>query len=156
MSNFFRDIFDTSTLIPHGAALGWKSELVWVNAVGDALVAMAFFVTAFVLAYFAARRRRDMLPMFHRPLWAFTALFAACGLTRLLSILTFWVPLYRLEATVKVVLALISAGISAVMLVALPRIMVMPTRIQLQNAYQALAEETRLRRNAEAMVQRFQ
>jgi signal transduction histidine kinase len=37
----------------------------------------------------------------------------------------------------------------------LPRILVLPTRIQLQHAYEALAEEVSQRRKAEAMVQRF-
>jgi signal transduction histidine kinase len=37
-----------------------------------------------------------------------------------------------------------------------PRLQVLPTRIQLQQAYAALEEETRQRRNAEAMVKRFQ
>ena len=38
----------------------------------------------------------------------------------------------------------------------LPRLLVLPTRIQLQQAYAALEEETEQRRKAEAMVQRFQ
>ena len=42
------------------------------------------------------------------------------------------------------------------MLLVRPRLLVLPTRIQLQQAYAALAEETRQRQSAEAMVQRFQ
>ena len=38
-----------STLTPHGACLLWKPELIWLNAVSDAMVAGAFFATAFVL-----------------------------------------------------------------------------------------------------------
>jgi signal transduction histidine kinase len=41
------------------------------------------------------------------------------------------------------------------MVLMLPRLMVLPTRIQLQQAYAALDEEVRRRRTAEAMVQRF-
>jgi signal transduction histidine kinase/CheY-like chemotaxis protein len=143
-----------STLTPHGACLLWKPELIWLNAVSDAMVACAFFATAFVLGFFVWRRRRHV--MFRGVLWAFAVFAAVCGLTRLLSILTLWVPAYDIEALVKGFLALISAGITAALLMMLPRLLVLPTRITLQQAYAALEEETRQRREAEAMVRRFQ
>ena len=77
-------------------------------------------------------------------------------MSRLLAILTLWVPAYGIEAAVKGVLAPISAAIAAALLLMLPRLLVMPTRVQLQQAYAALEEETRQRRQAEAMVRRFQ
>lgn len=147
---------DMSTLVPHGACLLWKPELIWLNAVSDAMVAGALFTTAFVLAFFAWRRRRDLMLMFRSVFWAIAIFVAVCGVTRLLSILTLWVPAYGIEGLTKGLLALISIGITAGMLLLLPRILVMSTRIQLQQAYAALEEEVRLRRSAEAMVQRFQ
>ena len=50
-----------STLTPHGACLLWKPELIWLNAVSDAMLAGAFFATAFVLGFFVWRRRREGL-----------------------------------------------------------------------------------------------
>ncbi len=147
---------DMSTLVPHGACLLWKPELIWLNAISDAMVAGALFTTAFVLAFFAWRRRSDLMLMFRRVFWAIAIFVAVCGVTRLLSILTLWVPAYGIEGLTKGLLALISIGITAGMLLLLPRLLVMSTRIQLQQAYAALEEEVRLRRSAEAMVQRFQ
>jgi signal transduction histidine kinase len=147
---------DMSTLVAHGACLLWKPELIWLNAISEALIAGAFFVTAFVLAFFAWQRGRDMMFMFVVVFWTFAIFFTVCGATRLLSILTLWVPAYGIEAATKGLLALISAGITAGLLVLLPRIMVLPTRVQLQQALEALEEEVRQRRSAEAMVQRFQ
>jgi signal transduction histidine kinase len=149
-------ILDMSTLTPHGACLEWKPELIWLNAVSDAMLSVAFFVTAFVLAFFVWRRRRDVMVMFRVVFWAFAIFVAACGVTRLLSILTLWVPAYDIEALIKGFLALISAGITAGMVLLLPRLLVMSTRVQLQQAYAALEEETRQRHKAEAMVRRFQ
>jgi signal transduction histidine kinase/CheY-like chemotaxis protein len=146
---------DMSTLVPHGACLLWKPELIWLNAISDALIACALFTTAFVLAFFAWRRRSDLMLMFRSVFWAIAIFVAVCGATRLLSILTLWVPAYGIEGLTKGLLALISIGITAGMLLLLPRILVMSTRIQLQRAYAALEEEVRLRRSAEAMVQRF-
>jgi signal transduction histidine kinase len=142
-----------STLTPHGACLLWKPELIWLNAVSDAMLAGAFFATAFVLGFFVWRRR-DV--MFRGVFWTFAIFATVCGMTRLLSILTLWVPAYDIEGLTKGLLALISVVITAALLLLLPRILVLPTRMQLQQANAALEEEIRHRRKAEAMVKRFQ
>jgi signal transduction histidine kinase len=138
----------------HGACLTWQPALIWLNAVSDAMIAVAFFAIAFVLGYYVWRRRREV--MFRGLFWAFAIFTAVSGVTRLEEIVTLWTPVYGIEAATKGVLALISVAVTAVVLLAWPRLMVLPTRIQLQQAYAALEEETRQRRNAEAMVKRFQ
>src|SRR5712672_47884 len=143
-----------SMLIPHGACLLWKPELIWLNAISDAMVACAFFTTAFVLGSYVWRRRRDV--MFRGVFWSLATFAAVGGVTRLLSILTLWVPAYGIEGLAKGFLALISVGVAAALLLMLPRILVLPTRFQLRQAYAQLEEEVRQRRSAEAMVQRFQ
>src|ERR1700719_429838 len=145
---------DMSTLVPRGTCLEWKPELIWLNAVSDAMVAVAFFTTAFVLGFYVWRRRRDV--MFRGVFWSLALFAAVCGVTRLLSILTLWVPAYDIEGVAKGFLALISIPLTAAMLLMRPRLLVLPTRIQLQQAYAALEEEVRQRRKAEAMVKRFQ
>ena len=92
-----------STLIPHGAGLLWRPELIWLNAISDALIATAFFTTAFVLGYYVWRRRREV--MFRSVFWALAVFAAICGVTRLESILVLWVPAYDIEALTKGVLA---------------------------------------------------
>jgi signal transduction histidine kinase/CheY-like chemotaxis protein len=144
---------DMSTLMPHGACLLWKPELIWLNAISDTLIAGTFFAVTFVLTSFLWRRWHDV--MFRGVFWVLAIFFAVCGVTRLLSILTLWVPAYGIETLTKGFLALVSLGVTAAVLLMLPRILVLPTRIQLQQAYAALEEETKQRRSAEAMVQRF-
>src|ERR1700704_4888558 len=156
MLPLFGNILDMSTLIPHGACLLWKPEWIWLNAISDALIAGAFFTTAFVLGFFAWRRGRDMMFMFRIVFWVFAIFFTVGGVTRLLSILTLWVPAYDIEGVIKGFLALISLGITAGLLLLLPRIMVLSTRAQLQQAVEALEEEIKHRRSAEAMFTRFQ
>src|SRR4030095_7650715 len=102
-----------STLTPHGACLLWKPELIWLNAVSDAMVAGAFFATAFVLGFFVWRRRAVMFP---GVFWTFAFVAAVCGMPRLLSILTLWVPAYDIEGLTKGLLALISVVITAALL----------------------------------------
>jgi signal transduction histidine kinase len=141
-----------STLIPHG--LPWPPELIWLNVVSDALIAGAYFAAAFVLALFLWRRSHDV--MFRGGVWVFATFMMMSGVTRLLSILTLWAPANGIAAATNGVLALISVVVTAALLLVLPRILVLPTRIQLQQALAALEEEVRQRANAEATVQRFQ
>jgi signal transduction histidine kinase/CheY-like chemotaxis protein len=143
-----------STLTPLGACLEWTPALIWLNAGSDALVAVAFFAIALVLGYYVWRRRREV--MFPAVFWALAIFAAGTGVTRIEAIVTLWVPAYGIEVLTKTALALISLAVTAIMLLAWPRLMVLPTRIQLQQAYAALEEETRQRHKAEAMVRRFQ
>ena len=94
--------------------------------------------------------------MFRGVFGTFAIFAAVCGITRLLSILTLWVPAYDIEGLIKGLLALISAGITAALLLPLPRILAPPSRTQLAQANAALEEEIQHRRKAEAMVKRFQ
>ena len=142
-----------STLTPHGVCLLWKPELIWLYAVSDAILATAFFAIAFAVGLFVWRRP-DLM---YRSVFAIFAIFVAvCGVTRMLAILTLWVPAYDIEGLVKGFLALISLALAGVLLLALPRILVQPSRTQLALANAALEEEIRHRRKAEAMVKRFQ
>src|SRR3954447_7776894 len=145
-----------STLTPDGTCLLWRPESIWLNVISDAMVASAFFATAFVLAYFSWRRRRQMMLMIRGVFWAYAIFIALCGVTRLESILTLWVPAYGTEAVTRGLLAPIAVAITAGLMLILPRLLVLPTLTQLQQAYAALEDEVRQRRSAEAMVKRFQ
>jgi signal transduction histidine kinase len=147
---------DMSTLTPLGACLQWTPALIWLNAVCDSVATVAFLTTAFVLGFFVWRRRRDLIPMFRIVFPVFALFIAVSGVTHLEQIFTLWVPVYSIEALTKAVLALLSVGITVIMVLMLPRLLVMSTRVQLQQAYAALEEEVRQRQKAEAMVKRFQ
>ncbi|HTO65248.1 MAG TPA: histidine kinase dimerization/phospho-acceptor domain-containing protein, partial [Bradyrhizobium sp.] len=145
-----------STLAPLGACLDWNQGLISLNAASDGMTACAFLTTAFVLGLFVWRRRRDLIPMFRIVFPVFALFVALSGVNHLEQIVTLWVPVYSLEALTKGILALISLAITAIMVLMLPKLLVMPTRVQIQQAYAALEEEVRQRQKAEAMVRRFQ
>jgi signal transduction histidine kinase len=143
-----------STFIPHGACMLWEPELIWLHAISDTLIAGGFFAVALFLALLVSRRR-DL--QFTTAFLGFGIFIMACGVTRLMSVVTLWVPAYAIEGVIKSVVALMSVGVAAALLLkVLPRLLVLPGRNQLQQAYAALEEEVRHRRSAEAMVRRFQ
>ncbi|WP_316213674.1 MULTISPECIES: ATP-binding protein [unclassified Bradyrhizobium] len=145
-----------STLTPHEACLPWQPGLLWLNVVSEAVLACGSLAMAIAVAVFLLRRHGDMLRIFVSLIGALGGLAAVGAVSCALSIAGLWVPVDGLAAAIKVVLALISAVLGTGLLLGLPHLLVMPTRVQLLQAYAALEEETRQRRNAEAMVRRFQ
>ncbi|CCE12026.1 putative sensor histidine kinase with a response regulator receiver domain [Bradyrhizobium sp. STM 3843] len=140
--------------MPQGADLSWTPQLLWLNTVSGAIIAVAFFSIAFVIGSFVWRRQRDV--MFRGVIGGFAAFSAASGVARLLAILDLWVPTPIIASAFDTCLALMSIAVTIAMFKMLPRLLVLPTRIQLQKAYDRLEEEIKQRREAEAMVARFQ
>jgi signal transduction histidine kinase/CheY-like chemotaxis protein len=144
-----------STLIPQ-VDPQWQPGLIWPNALSEAVLGCASLSLAIMLTIFILRRHGDMLRVFVA-LTGALAVFAALGAAScLLSVVTLWVPVHGLEAAARALLALVAAMIAGALLAGFPRLLVISTRVQLQQAYAALEEETRQRRKAEAMVRRFQ
>ena len=51
--------FRSTGVMPHGFCYQWRPGLLWLHAVSDALIALAYFSIPIVLIYFV-RRRRDL------------------------------------------------------------------------------------------------
>ena len=103
---------DLTGYIPHGYCLNWSMPLIVVNVGSDLLIALSYFSMPWALVYFA-RRRRDF--PYQWLLWMFAAFILACGTTHFLGAVVLWLPVYGLDAGLKLVTAIISVT-SAVML----------------------------------------
>src|SRR5262245_35653640 len=105
MLNLINRLFDPSGFVPRRWCGDWTTPLIWLHNVSDTLIWLAYFAIPVVLVYFA-RRRRD-LP-FHGIFWLFGLFIFCCGLTHLLEVVVFYVPVYRLIGVVKLATALAS------------------------------------------------
>ena len=96
------------------------------------------------LAYFSipvalgviARRRRDLV--FRPLLFLFAAFILLCGATHWIDVLTFWVPVYGLEAVVKVATAAVSVFTAIVLWRFIPAALTLPSPSQFREANAAL------------------
>ncbi len=61
-------LFDTSGLSPHGYCLLWEPGLIWLYAVSDTIIALAYFSIPLTLAI-VGKRRSDLV--FRPLLWLF-------------------------------------------------------------------------------------
>jgi signal transduction histidine kinase len=103
MSDFLRDLLANEGFHPHGYCYLWQPGLLWLHAISDALIGLAYVAIGMTLAFFV-RRGRGEIP-FSRIFVAFGVFIAACGATHFMEIWTLWDPVYWLAGSVKVVTA---------------------------------------------------
>jgi hypothetical protein len=97
--------FSADTFLPHGVCLSWDSDLVSAVVVSNALIATAYMMLASILVV-AARAPRPAVPRW--VYWSFALFIFCCGLSHVLDDVTLWLPLYRLQAVVLCLTAVVS------------------------------------------------
>ena len=147
MLAFLKELLGTDHLSPHGICLTWRPELIWTNAVSDAVIGLAYFSIPAVLAVFVSKRR-DVA--FGWVFWFFAAFILACGTTHFMSIWTLWVPDYGLEGLIKAFTAVVSLGTAVALWPLLPKALALPSPEQLRRANEAL--EARVAERDRAMA----
>jgi len=139
-------LFSGGGLLPHGYCIAWSPGLLWTLVSADAFIAAAYYSIPLGL-FVIAKRRRDLA--FHWMFLLFALFIFACGTTHLIGVANIWYPLYRLDATVKVVTAVTSLGTAFMLWPLIPRVLAIPSPSQLAEANRRLEDEIGHRRRAE-------
>jgi hypothetical protein len=127
MFDFFAKLFSTD-FVPHVYCLR-RPEVIWLHVSSDALIAGSYFLIPLALVVII-RKRPDLM---YRWLFVMFGLFIiSCGATHLLSVWTLWHPMYRLDGLVKAITAVLSCATAIVLIRLIPRILLIPTRDQLE------------------------
>jgi signal transduction histidine kinase/ActR/RegA family two-component response regulator len=135
-------LFGASGLAPHGFCLLWEPGLIWLYAISDTVIALAYFSIPLALVIIG-KRRSDLV--FRPLLWLFAAFILLCGTTHWLDLATLWAPLYGLQGLVKAATAIASIFTAIALWLALPNFLALPSLAQLRQANAALrASEERL------------
>ncbi|MBW4602270.1 MAG: response regulator [Calothrix sp. FI2-JRJ7] len=95
LSNFLSTAF-----IPHGHCYLWKPGLVWLHLTSDALTAMAYYSVAIAIVYFR-NERKDLPAKTVTLLTGYFFVFALCGSTHLMGVVTLWYPIYWFSGLLK-------------------------------------------------------
>lgn len=132
-----RWLVDPSGLTPHGFCLSWEPGLIWLHALSDAAIGIAYFTIPLALTILV-RRRKDLL---FKPMYLlFAAFIVLCGADHWFGLLTLWVPAYGLEGLVKAATACVSVLTTIMLWIHLPRLMLLPSPMQLREVNAALSE----------------
>jgi len=129
-------LFSSHDLLPHGFCYQWKPALIWLHAMSDILIALAYFLIPLALIYFV-RRRLD-LP-FSWMFVCFGVFIAACGATHVMEVWTLWVPAYWLAGGVKVITAIASVPTALFLVNLMPKLLSLPSPHEMTAANEELS-----------------
>ena len=126
------DFFDIQNFMPHGYCLGWDSPLLWLTAVSDVVMTLAYASYPIGIAYFVWKRK----DLAYRWLYLgfFITFILTCASTHFLSVVTIWIPLYWLEAYANAVAALVATATVFAIWWVIPRALKLPSPAELQKA----------------------
>ena len=110
-----------ANFLPHLYCYLGKPGLVWTHVIADSLIGLSYFTISGTLAYLVQKGRRDI--PFHWMFLAFGLFIVACGGTHLMEVVTVWVPVYVLSASLKVVTALVSVATAVLFPFTVPQIL---------------------------------
>jgi two-component sensor histidine kinase len=151
LASFFQ-MFTSDDFMPHGMCFLWRPELIWLHAISDTLIALAYYSIPLVLVYFVWRRK-DLV--FRSVFVLFGVFILACGTTHVMGVWTLWNPDYAIDGIVKVVTAVSSLGTLAFLWKVVPQALALPSPAQWQAANRNLQAEIADRRAAEDSVRRL-
>ena len=132
--------------IPHGHCYLWKSELVSLHIVSDALTALAYYSIPLTLTYFVLKRQD--VP-FNWIFLLFGAFIVSCGTTHIMEIWTLWHPDYWLSGWIKAFAAVVSLYTAFELVSLLPQALAIPSAAQ----FEAVKNEIKERLRTEAELQ---
>ncbi len=123
--------FSNTDFMPHGYCLQWNQWLLWLNAVSDVLIAMAYYSIPLVLLFFV-EKRADF--KYRRVLVLFAIFILLCGTTHLLGAVILWEPFYYLDTAVKMATAAVSVYTAVVLWPLLSELLALPSQSELETA----------------------
>ncbi len=104
--------------MPHGFCFLWRPELVWLHAIADLVIALAYFAIPATILVIMHKKKKD-IPF----IWVF-GMFATfitfCGLSHIIGLISIWRPIYYIEGLVKVITAAVSLATAIIMFPLIP------------------------------------
>ena len=124
-------LFNPTGLTPHGFCLLWEPGLLWLHAMSDIGIGLAYFgIPVVIVAVIRKRPDIGFRPIF----FLFAAFILLCGAGHWLDLITLWVPAYGIEGIVKALTAMTSIATFFAMFKLYSEALSWPTPAQLNSA----------------------
>lgn len=105
VAEFFRKLLDTSDWPPRWHCGKWTEFHGWLYIISDILVWSAYFAIPLIIIRYISKKHDAR---FIRLYFLFAGFILACGATHFFDAITFWWPLYRVNALVRAITGIIS------------------------------------------------
>jgi PAS domain S-box-containing protein len=149
MSEFINKLF-LSDFMPQAYCYLWTPQIVWLHAISDATITLAYYLIPLMLFYFV-RKRRDV--PFNWMFVMFGIFILGCGTTHLMEVWTLWHGTYRLAGLIKAITAGASVATATLLFPLIPRALALPSPAQLTAANLELEREIGERRRTQEALQ---
>lgn len=133
--------FDSASFMPHGHCYLWQADILWLNVISDAVIAISYFIIPAFLVYLV-KKRKDF-----RFNWIFVmfALFiVACGGTHIMDIWTVWNPVFAWQGVVKLFTAIISLATAFSMIPLVKKALLLPSINDLEDKQKELTKQAEI------------
>lgn len=144
--DFFTRLLDTSDWPPRWQCGKWTDFHGWLYIISDLLVWSAYFAIPLIIFRFISKKKFDA--RFIKLYFLFAGFILACGATHFFDAVTFWSPVYRLNALVRAITGIIS-WVTVFYLIRL-----LPVAFSLRSSRE-LEEEVEQRKKAEDKFRNF-
>jgi signal transduction histidine kinase len=147
--------YTANRFLPHATCYLRDANLIWLNVIGDSLIAIAYLAISGILGYIVYRARHDI--PFHWMFGAFGLFIVACGFTHVMGVITVWRPYYWLAADVKAVTAVASVATAVILPFTVPRVfaMIHDAKVADQNKRDLEAAHEKLKESEQLKSQFF-
>ncbi|MBI5456880.1 HAMP domain-containing histidine kinase [Candidatus Kaiserbacteria bacterium] len=146
MIDFLTYVFSPGNFEPHGAHFGNVPELQWVLVGANTLTFISYTLIPIALIYFV-RKRRDLV--FGKVFVLFGAFIVLCGLHHMVHVISFWYPLFGLQALIDALMAVVSFFTVFALVRIIPAALQIPSKTRLEKVIGDLEGEIERRAEAE-------
>lgn len=106
VADFFKKLFDTSDWPARWFCGNWTEFHGWLYIISDLLIWSAYFAIPILIIRYISTKKTTV--RFNRLYFLFATFILACGSTHLLDAITFWHPVYRLNAITRAFTGIVS------------------------------------------------
>ncbi len=138
-------IFNPANFEAHGTHFLQTPVLFWVFIISNLLIFLSYTLIPLAMIYLV-RKRKDI--PFNWLLLLYGAFIVLCGVHHLLHTITFWYPIYGVEAVNDIATAVVSFGTFIALLSTIPLLLKIPSNKQLEEINSKLSEEIENHRKA--------
>ena len=148
--DFFKKLFDYSDWPPRWHCGRWTEFHGWLYIISDLLIWSAYFSIPLVIIKFISKKQ-DV--KFVKLYFLFAAFILACGATHFLDAITFWIPVYRLNALVRLITGVLSWTTVFYIIKLLPTAFSLKTQQELETEIEQRKKAEDQYKNSEEQIQ---
>ncbi len=104
--DFFKGLFATDQWPARWHCGNWSAFHGWLYILSDICIWVAYFLIPIIILNYVSKKRSGI--KFQKIYLLFAAFILFCGMTHFLDAVMFWIPVYRINALVRLITAVVS------------------------------------------------